>query len=458
MARENLSSRIGFIFLAAGCAIGLGNIWRFPFITGQSGGGMFVLLYLLFLAILGFPILVMELALGRAAQQNLIGAYRKLAVPAGRFRWHWGGYVFFSGNLLLMMFYTTVSGWLLAYAWGYLNGDLMAQQTPELVNQYFLNLIGDPLASGGYLLLVVLLATVLCACGLQRGVESSVKVMMALLFSMLLVLALRALTLPGAGEGLRFYLAPDLDRLRETGVARTVYNAMGQAFFTLSLGVGSMAIFGSYIKQDHSLTKESIWIILLDTTVALLAGCIIFPVCFSFDVNVSSGPGLIFQSIPNIFVQLAGGRWWGVLFFLFLALAALTTVVAVFENLIAFVMDEFQLRRTWASALVGVAVFVLSLPCALGFNLLSWIQPLGPGSTVLDLEDFIVSQNLLPLGSLFALVFCVSRYGWGWDKFVAEADAGHGLRFPRFLRWYLCWVLPLIILTVFVCGYWEKFF
>ncbi len=455
MAREKLSSRIGFLLLSAGCAIGLGNIWRFPFVTGQSGGGFFVLLYLVFLAILGFPILVMELAIGRAAQRNLVGAYRVLS--PGRLRWDHGGMVFFLGNVVLMMFYTTVSGWLLYYGWSYLAGSITSCHTPEAIGGFFGTLTGSAGLSVGWMGLTVFLGMLLCGAGLKHGVEGTVKLMMGALLLLLVVLAVKALTMPGAGAAVKFYLAPNLERLRHAGVVHTVYAAMGQAFFTLSLGVGSMAIFGSYIGKDHSLTKESILIIILDTFVAILAGLIIFPVCFSFGVDVGAGPGLVFLSLPNIFNEMAGGRWWGAAFFIFMSLAAMTTVVAVFENIIAFVMDEWRWKRLYASLLVGFGIFVLSIPCALGFNLWKRFAPMGKGTVVLDFEDFLVSQNLLPLGALFVLLFCVSRYGWGWRNFIAEADAGHGTKFPLWLHGYLRWVLPLLILGIFAAGYVEKF-
>mgnify|MGYP002347742098 CR=1 FL=1 len=455
MAREKLSSRIGFLLLSAGCAIGLGNIWRFPFVTGQSGGGFFVLLYLVFLAILGFPILVMELSIGRAAQRNLVGAYRVLS--PGRLRWDRGGMVFFLGNVVLMMFYTTVSGWLLYYGWSYLTGSIMSCHNPKAIGGFFGALTGSAGLSVGWMGLTVFLGMLLCAAGLKHGVEGTVKLMMGALLLLLVVLAVKALTMPGAGAAVKFYLAPNLERLRRAGVVHTVYAAMGQAFFTLSLGVGSMTIFGSYIGKDHSLTKESILIIILDTFVAILAGLIIFPVCFSFGVDVGAGPGLVFLSLPNIFKEMAGGRWWGAAFFIFMSLAAMTTVVAVFENIIAFVMDEWRWKRLYASLLVGFGIFVLSVPCALGFNLWKRFAPMGKGTVILDFEDFLVSQNLLPLGALFVLLFCVSRYGWGWRNFIAEADAGHGTKFPLWLHGYLRWVLPLLILGIFAAGYVQKF-
>lgn len=456
--REKLSSRIGFLFLSAACAIGLGNIWRFPYITGQNGGALFVLLYLLFLALLGFPILVMELSVGRAGQENLVGSIRKLSPEGGKFPWVKVISFFFIGNLILMMFYTTVTGWLIAYACGYLSGGLMEHSSAQEFEQAFSALTGSPLRSVLYLGVTVLLGSLACGFGLKRGVESVIKVMMVFLLFMLLLLAGKALTMPGAKEALDFYLSPDFGRFRENGIFQAVYSAMGQAFFTLSIGIGSMAIFGSYIGKEHSLSKESIFIIVLDTFVALMAGLIIFPICFSFGINPGSGPGLIFLSLPNIFSEMAGGRCWGFLFFLFMTLAAMTTVIAVFENLVALLMDEFHFSRRKAALTVGGAVFILSLPCALGDSVLKFIKPFGEGSSILDLEDFIVSQNMLPLGSLFILLFCTLRYGWGWKHFLAEADAGQGMKFPVWLRHYIFWILPCLIIIIFLMGYLDKFF
>ncbi len=455
MAREKLSSRIGFLLLSAGCAVGLGNIWRFPYVTGQHGGGYFVLLYLLFLAILGYPILVMELAIGRSAQRNLVGAYRLLAPK--RNLWWRTGTLFFMGNVILMMFYTTVSGWLLYYSWSYLSGSIMEMTTQYQIEAVFDNLISSPAMSVGWMALVVILGVALCSAGLKHGVERGVKIMMSLLLVVLVVLAVKALSMPAAGEAVKFYLAPNWGKLQDVGIAKTIYAAMGQAFFTLSIGVGSMAIFGSYTNKKKTLATEGTLIVGIDTMVAVLAGLIIFPVCFSFGVSLESGPGLVFLSLPNIFNSMIGGRWWGALFFLFLSLAAMTTVVAVFENIIAFVIDEWNWSRRWAALLVGEWIFIFSLPCALGFSMFKQFNPLGEGTTILDLEDFIVSQNMLPLGSLFVLLFCVTAYGWGWKKFLAEANYGEGVKFPRWTYLYLRWILPLIIIAIFIAGYIEKF-
>ncbi len=452
-SRETLGSRLGFILLTAGCAIGLGNIWRFPFVTGQNGGALFVLIYLVFLFMLGFPVMVMELSLGRASRRNLYGAYKTL--PKGSsFKWHWPGAVFFTGSAFLMIFYTTVTGWMIAYAVNYLNGSVAALGNEKEIIGYFNGFLASPGRNVGYMLLTVLIGSVTCYLGLQKGVERITKLMMAGLFLLLLGLCIRSCTLPGASAGLSFYLKPSLEPLETVGLFNIIVAALGQAFFTLSLGVGSIAIFGSYIDRDHSLAKESLVIIALDTIVAILAGVIIFPACFSYGVDAGSGPGLVFISLPNVFNHMPGGRWWGVLFFLFLSSAALTTVIAVFENLIAFMIDEWRLSRRKAVLLNGVGIGVLSLPCALGYNLLKWIEPLGKGSTILDLEDYIVSDNLLPLGSLYIVLFIAA--GWGWKNFIAEANSGHGIKFPGWVRVYVCWLIPLLIFGLFAIGFYRR--
>jgi len=451
--RETLSSRLGFLLLSAGCAIGLGNVWRFPFVVGNYGGGLFVLIYLLFLFIFGYPILTMELAMGRASRKNLVGAYDCLAASRRRV-WRNCGWVFISGNLILLMFYTVVSGWMAAYVWKFLAGDLTGADS-QAASKLFGEFIGNPGQMIGWMLFTVFFSSVMCYTGLRNGVEKSVKIMMILLFLMLLALAGYALTLPGAAAGLTFYLQPSLGGIDQNGLLQVVMAAMGQAFFTLSLGIGSMAIFGSYADRSRALANESIYIIALDTLVALLAGVIIFPVCFSYNVDVSSGPGLIFISLPAVFAQMQYGQLLGALFFVFMTIAAFTTVIAVLENLVAMLMDQFRLARHHSTITAAAAVALLSVPCALGFNLWSSLTPLGKGSTVLDLEDFILSANMLPLGALLIVIFCTRRYGWGWRGFLAEADAGRGLKFPAFLHWYLYYVLPLLILLIFVFGYYS---
>lgn len=452
--RERFSSRLGFILISAGCAVGLGNVWRFPYITGQYGGAAFVLVYLIFLVLLGLPIMVMEFAVGRASQKSAARSFHVLE-PAGT-KWHLQGYACMAGNYLLMMFYTTVGGWMAAYIFKTLTGEFKGLDSDGVAAVF-----NDMLARPGYMtfwmVLVVLLSFFICSLGLQKGVERITKAMMSCLFLILLILCIRSVTLPGASEGLRFYLIPDFTRFTENGVGNMIFAAMGQAFFTLSLGIGAMAIFGSYIGKDRTLTGETINICLLDTLVAFLAGLIIFPSCFAFGVDPGQGPGLVFITLPNIFNQMVGGRIFGVLFFVFMTFAAQSTIIAVFENIISFSMDLFGTSRKKAVLINGIAIILLSLPCVFGFNIWSGFQPLGAGSTIQDLEDFIVSNNLLPLGSMVYLLFCTSRYGWGWKNFLAEADTGKGVKFPAWARVYVSYILPLIILFIFIMGYYQKF-
>ena len=452
--RERFSSRLGFILISAGCAVGLGNVWRFPYITGQYGGAAFVLVYLIFLVLLGLPIMVMEFSVGRASQKSAARSFHVLE-PAGT-KWHLQGYACMAGNYLLMMFYTTVGGWMAAYIFKTLTGEFKGLDSDGVAAVF-----NDMLARPGYMtfwmVLVVLLSFFICSLGLQKGVERITKAMMSCLFLILLILCIRSVTLPGASEGLRFYLIPDFTRFTENGVGNTIFAAMGQAFFTLSLGIGAMAIFGSYIGKDRTLTGETINICLLDTLVAFLAGLIIFPSCFAFGVDPGQGPGLVFITLPNIFNQMVGGRIFGVLFFVFMTFAAQSTIIAVFENIISFSMDLFGTSRKKAVLINGIAIILLSLPCVFGFNIWSGFQPMGAGSTIQDLEDFIVSNNLLPLGSMVYLLFCTSRYGWGWKNFLAEADTGKGVKFPAWARVYVSYILPLIVLFIFIMGYYQKF-
>ena len=452
--RERFSSRLGFILISADCAVGLGNVWRFPYITGQYGGAAFVLVYLIFLVLLGLPIMVMEFAVGRASQKSAARSFHVLE-PAGT-KWHLQGYACMAGNYLLMMFYTTVGGWMAAYIFKTLTGEFKGLDSDGVAAVF-----NDMLARPGYMtfwmVLVVLLSFFICSLGLQKGVERITKAMMSCLFLILLILCIRSVTLPGASEGLRFYLIPDFTRFTENGVGNTIFAAMGQAFFTLSLGIGAMAIFGSYIGKDHTLTGETINICLLDTLVAFLAGLIIFPSCFAFGVDPGQGPGLVFITLPNIFNQMVGGRIFGVLFFVFMTFAAQSTIIAVFENIISFSMDLFGTSRKKTVLINGIAIILLSLPCVFGFNIWSGFQPMGAGSTIQDLEDFIVSNNLLPLGSMVYLLFCTSRYGWGWKNFLAEADTGKGVKFPAWARVYVSYILPLIVLFIFIMGYYQKF-
>ncbi len=452
--REKLARRIGFIFLSAGCAIGLGNVWRFPYVAGKSGGGWFVLVYLLCLAVLGIPVLVMEFAAGRAAQRSIAKMHEAI-VPRRR-AWSLHGIAGFAGCVLLMMFYTVVTGWMVLYflkmAAGRFDG-LDAAATGAA----FGAMLADPLSMAIAACAVTLTAVVVCSIGLQRGLERVSKVMMGALFALILVLAARSVLLPGAGKGIAFYLVPDFAKMQEVGVVNVVVEAMNQAFFTLSLGIGSMAIFGSYIGRSRTLLGEALNVAALDTSVAISAGLIVIPACFAFGIAPAQGPGLVFVTLPNVFNSMPLGRLWGALFFAFMSFAALTTVLAVFENVAACIMDFFGLSRRGACVAAGVLIGVMSLPCVFGFNLWSSFQPFGEGTCVLDLEDFVVSDILLPLGSLAFAVFCTRRYGWGWKSFLAEANAGKGPRFPDGLRLYCAWVLPLIVCAVFVSGLLRRF-
>ncbi len=455
MKREKFSSRLGFILISAGCAIGLGNVWRFPYITGQYGGAAFVLIYLFFLLVLGLPILVMEFSVGRASQKSAALSFDVLE-PKGT-KWHWYKYGAMAGNYLLMMFYTTIGGWMVLYFLKMAKGDFTGLDQVGVQN-VFSEMLGDPVTMIIAMVAVVLLCFAICTKGLQNGVEKITKAMMVSLLILMIVLAIRSVTLPGGQEGLKFYLYPDFGKMIENGLSEAIFAAMGQSFFTLSLGIGAIAIFGSYIDRKRSLTGEAICITLLDTSVALMAGLIIFPACFAYNVNPDSGPNLIFITLPNVFNAMSYGNLWGALFFLFMSFAALSTIIAVFENIISFAIDLTGCSRKKAVLINFFVIIILSLPCVFGFNLLSDIQPLGAGSTILDLEDFIVSNNLLPLGSLVYLMFCTSRYGWGWDNFTLEANAGDGLRFPNAVRFYVTYILPIIVLLIFVQGYFSKFF
>ncbi|MBQ4544769.1 MAG: sodium-dependent transporter [Oscillospiraceae bacterium] len=453
--REKFSSRLGFLLISAGCAIGLGNVWRFPYITGQYGGAAFVLVYLFFLVIFGLPIMAMEFSVGRASRKSVAASFRELE-PKGT-KWHIFSYFAMAGNYLLMMFYTTICGWMFAYCIKMARGEFVGAST-DAVGKIFSDFTANPTALVFWMVIAVFVGFFICSLGLQKGVEKITKIMMSSLFVIMLILVVRAVTLPGAGEGLKFYLKPDFSKMAENGILNVVSAAMGQAFFTLSIGIGSMAIFGSYIDKDRSLMGESVSILGLDTSVALMSGLIIFPACFSFGVNPGQGPGLVFVTLPNIFNVMAGGRIWGTLFFVFMSFAALSTVVAVFENIISFAMDLLGWSRKKAVWINFVAIIILSIPCVLGFNLWDGIQPFGAGSNIMDLEDFIVSNNLLPLGSLVYLFFCVTRYGWGWDNFIEEVNTGKGMKFPRWIRVYVTYILPLVVLFLFAQGYVSKFF
>lgn len=447
--REMLASRLGFILLSAGCAIGLGNVWRFPYVAGKYGGAAFVLVYLLFLLLLGAPIMVMEFAIGRAARKNIAVALRDLE-PEGT-HWHTFGPVAILGNYLLMMFYTVVTGWLLAYAVNAARGRLQGLDA-EATEAIFSSLLASPTALIGWMLLAVAIGFGICALGLRNGVERVTKFMMGALLTILLVLVIRSVTLSDSMPGLVFYLVPDFGRLMEGGVTSLVFAAMGQAFFTLSLGIGSMAVFGSYIGRERTLTGETVNIVLLDTIVAIMSGLIIFPACFAFGVDPGAGPGLLFITLPNIFNQLPAGLVWCTLFFVFMSFAALSTLVAVFENIISYWMDAHDWTRGEAVVFNLVAIPLLALPCAFGFNLWNGFQPFGEGTNFLDLEDFLVSNVILPLGSLLVVCFCSWKSGWGWTRFLDEANAGEGLLFPARLRLFCAVGLPLAILAIFIYG------
>lgn len=449
-AREKLGSRLGFILLSAGCAIGIGNVWKFPYMVGQYGGGIFVLFYIIFLAILGVPVLTMEFAVGRASQKSPTKMYQQLE-PAGS-KWHLHGYSCLIGCYILMMFYSSVSAWMLQYFTSTVAGKFEGMDAAA-VEGAFGDMMGDPLTMIVFVAIVVALGFFVCSLNLQKGLEKISKIMMIALLLIMLLLAANAFFMEGAAEGLSFYLIPNFDRIEQAGgIGEVIVAAMSQAFFTLSLGMGSMAIFGSYIGKERALMGEAVRISALDTFVAVVSGLIIFPACFTYGVEAGSGPGLVFVTLPNIFNNIPLGRFWGSLFFLFLTFAALSTVFAVFESIVSSTRELFGWSKKKACLLNGIAMFILSLPCVLGFNLLSFITPFGEGSTIMDLEDFLVSNLLLPLGSLVFVLFCSTRYGWGWKNFVAEANEGKGLKIARWMRPYVTFVLPIVIIIVFVMG------
>ncbi len=453
--RENLSSRFGFILLSAGCAIGLGNVWRFPYITGKYGGAGFVIIYLLFLIILGLPIMAMEFAIGRGSKQN-IGLSLKTLEPAGT-KWHWYGPFAIAGNYLLLMFYTTITGWLLYYFYSSATGAFNGVDT-AFVNTYFSELLASPFQQIFWMLLAIVIVFLIVIQGLKNGVEKFTKWMMVCLLFLIIILAIHSIFLPNATEGISFYLKPSFTNLKEAGLGEGIYAALGQAFFTLSLGIGAMSIFGSYIDKSRTLAGESVRIIALDTFVAIMSGLIIFPACSSFGVEAGSGPSLLFITLPNIFAQMKGGMVWGALFFLFMAFAALSTLITVSENIVSYWIDCKGWNRKKACLVNAIAIAILSLPCILGFNVLSGFQPFGPGTGVLDLEDFFVSNLLLPIGSLIFLLFCTSRYGWGWKNFLNEANEGVGLKYPKWIRIYVSYILPLIVLFVMGKGIFDILF
>ena len=451
MEREGFKSRLGFILVSAGCAIGIGNVWKFPYVAGQNGGGLFVLIYILFLAVLGIPILTMELSLGRASRKSLVKAYKKLE-PKGS-KWHIHGWFSLAGNYLLMMFYTSVSGWMVDYGWKFATGGFKGV-TAEGADKVLSDMLSNPIELTIFMAITVILGFAVCAGGVKNGLERVSKWMMIALLVLIVVLAVNSVFLENSAEGLRFYLMPDFDSIEKVGLFNIVSAAMSQAFFTLSLGIGSMQIFGSYMSKDNTLAGEAIRITVLDTFVAIMSGLIIFPACFSFGVEPTQGPSLIFVTLPKIFINMPAGRLWGTLFFLFMSFASFSTLTAVFENIISSCMDNFGWSRKKSTLLNCVFMLVMSMPCLLGFNVLSGVQLFG--MDILGMEDFIVSKLLLPLGSLIILMFCSFRFGWGFDNYLKEANTGSGMKLPKALGKYFKYVLPLFLLFVLVSGFIQQ--
>ena len=449
MSRESFKSRLGFLLVSAGCAIGIGNVWRFPYVAGQNGGGIFVLFYLLFLIIMGLPVLTMELAVGRASRKSAVQAYKVLEKPGSK--WHIHGYFAILGCYLLMMYYTTVSGWMISYCFEFLTGTFQPGMASEEVSSVFGNMLASPLKMGFWMVLTVVVGFFVCSRGLQNGLEKISKVMMCALLILIVILAIHSFTLSGAAEGLSFYLVPNLNTVRSVGLGSVIAAAMNQSFFTLSLGVAAMEIFGSYMSRDNTLAGEGIRICALDTFVAIMAGLIIFPACFSYGVEAGAGPQLIFITLPNVFINMTGGRIWGTLFFLFMTCASFSTVIAVFENIMSFAMDMFGVSRQKAAFINCILILFASLPCVLGYNVWSGLHLIG-GRDVLDSEDFLVSNLLLPIGSLIYLLFCVTRWGWGFDNYLKEANTGKGMKISKHLKLYFQFILPILILIILIQG------
>ena len=449
MERESFKSRLGFILVSAGCAIGIGNVWRFPYVAGENGGGLFVLLYLVFLVLMGIPVLTMELAVGRASRKSAVLGYKKLEKPKSK--WHIHGWFCMLGCYLLMMYYTTVSGWMTSYFYKFATGTFESGMTSEQVSGVFSQLQSNPIEMVIWMAIITILGFLVCSRGIQKGIEKVSKVMMIALLVLILALAVNSILLSGAGEGLKFYLVPDFEKVSEIGIGNIVSAAMNQSFFTLSLGIAAMEIFGSYMSKDDTLPGESVKICALDTFVAIMAGLIIFPACFSYGVEPDQGPALIFITLPNVFVNMAGGRIWGTLFFLFMTFACFSTIIAVFENIISFCIDMFGISRTKSVIINAVIILIASLPCVFGFNIWSGFELFG--QKVLGIEDFLVSNILLPVGSLIYLLFCVTKFGWGFDNYLAECNTGKGMKFARFLKPYFQFVLPILVLIVLVQGF-----
>lgn len=452
--RENFGTRLGFILVSAGCAVGLGNVWKFPYICGQNGGAAFILIYLLFLLFLGLPILVAEFSVGRGSAMGPAKSYDLLEQKGTK--WHYLKWASIAGNYLLMMFYTMVGGWMLYYVFLSGSGRLSGLGTEETAG-VFNSMMGNPLLLTFWMVLAVGISMFVCSKGLQNGIEKITKVMMSLLIVLIIILAVNSLFLPGAMTGVKFYLIPNLDAIRERGFGPVVFDAMSHAFFTLSIGMGSMQIFGSYLKKENTIGGEAVNVLALDTFVALMAGFIIIPACFAYGIQPDSGPSLLFITLPNVFSHMSGGRIWGTAFFVFMSFAALSTIIAVFENILAFYMDQFGWSRSKAVMLNIILIPLLSMPAVLGFNLLSGVQPMGAGSSIMDLEDFLVSYNILPLGSMIYVLFCTRKNGWGWKNFLAEANTGKGIRFPEWLKYYMSYILPVIILVIYLKGYYDTF-
>ena len=454
MKREKFGSRLGFILVSAGCAIGLGNVWKFPYICGAYGGAAFILIYLIFLLILGIPVMVCEFAVGRGSKKSVALSFDELE-PANT-SWHHLKYIGMVGCYLLMMFYTMVGGWMMYYCFRSLKGDFHGA-APEQIANAFTGMLEDLPTMAFWTILICIIGFGVCILGLKSGVEKITKVMMTALLAIMVILAVHSVFLEGAGAGIRFYLVPDFHKMLESGIGNVVFAALSQAFFTLSIGIGAMLIFGSYLDHSRRLAGEAVHITALDTFVALTAGFIVIPACFAYGIEPDAGPSLVFITLPNIFAQMKAGFLWNALFFLFLTFAALSTIIAVFENIIAFNMDLFGWSRKKSVVVSAVLIILLSMPAVLGYNVLSGIQPLGDGSAIMDLEDFIVSNNLLPLGSLGYVLFCTRKNGWGWDSFLKEANAGEGIAFPRFLKFYISYGIPIIIAVIYLKGYYDKF-
>ena len=454
MKRETFGSRLGFILVSAGCAVGIGNVWKFPYMCGQFGGAAFILIYLVFLLIMGIPVMVCEFGVGRASRHSVAAAYETLE-PQGT-KWHITKWIGIIGCYFLMMFYTTVGGWMLYYCVRSFSGDFVGADM-ETVSAGFSDMLGNMPLMTFWTILICIIGFGVCAFGIQKGIEKVSKFMMTALLLIMIVLAIHSVMMKGAGAGIRFYLIPDFRQMAEIGIGNVIFGAMSQAFFTLSIGIGAMLIFGSYMEKDQRLFGEAVNITVLDTVVALMAGFIIIPACFAYGIEPGAGPSLIFITIPNIFAQVAGGRVWGGLFFLFLSFAAFTTLVAVFENIISFDMDLFGWSRKKSTLVSLILIIILSMPCVMGFNVLAGFTPLGEGSTIMDLEDFIVSNNLLPLGSLGYVLFCTKKNGWGWNHFLEEINQGEGWKFPSGIKGYMSYGLPLLIIIIYLKGYYDNF-